>query len=89
MTQHRPFFVFDYFGTLKNKILISGWQNFKVAGKYIFGSSANTLYRYDIRTFRLDEWSLPAALQGSRSFNFSSARLYALTGDRLDVYSFK
>ena len=46
-------FVFDYFGTLKNNILIAGWQNFKVAGKYIFGSDNNKLYRYDISTFRL------------------------------------
>jgi len=37
-------FVFDYYGALKNNIMISRWQNFKVAGKYIFGSRADTLY---------------------------------------------
>ena len=81
-------FVFDYYGALKNKILISGWQNFKVAGKYIFGSSGNKLFRYDITTFRVDEWVLPTALHESTSFNFSATRLYALKKDRIEIYSF-
>lgn len=81
-------FVFDYYGALKNKILISGWQNFKVAGKYIFGSNAGKLYRYDIKTFRVDEWNMPAALAQSQSFNFSSSRLYALKNGMIGIYSF-
>src|SRR5260221_303824 len=49
-------YVFDYFGALKNNIMISRWQNLKVAGKYIFGSRGDTLYRYEIKSFRFDEW---------------------------------
>jgi hypothetical protein len=82
-------FVFDYYGTLKNKILIRGWDNFKVTGKYIFGSTGNTLYRYDIRTFQTDEWDLPEELTKSRSFNFTASRLYALKKDVIEIYSFR
>jgi hypothetical protein len=82
-------YVFDYFGTLNSKILISRWQNFKVAGKYIFGSLGNTLYRYEIKTFRYDEWTLPEQLSGSRAFSFSMSRLYALKQDNLEIYSFR
>lgn len=82
-------FVFDYYGALKNKILIAGWHNFKVAGKYIFGSANNKLFRYDIKTFRVDEWAMPDELYRSPSFNFSSSRLYALKKDRIDIYSFR
>ncbi len=85
----KAIYVFDYYGTLKNKILISGWQNFKVAGRYIYGSKDTTLYRYDIRTFRMDEWPLPQDLYKSNSFNFSSTRLYALKNGQLDIYSFE
>jgi len=74
-------YVFDYFGALKNAILIQGWKNFKVAGNYIFGSQADTLYRYDIRTFRVDGWMMPYEIRYAQSFNFSSARLYALQKD--------
>jgi len=82
-------FVFDYYGALKNKILITGWQNFKVAGKFIFGSKDNKLFRYDIRSFRVDEWVMPQALYGSRSFNFSGTRLYALKENTIEIYSFQ
>jgi hypothetical protein len=79
-------YVFDYYGTLKNNIMISHWNNFKVVGKYIFGSRADTLYRYEISTFQYDEWKLPEALRNSHSFNFSSTRLYSLGKDGISVY---
>ncbi len=71
-------YVFDYFGVLKNNIMIDHWQNFKVAGKYIFGSRSDTLFRYEISTFRLDEWKMPEAILKSSAFNFSNTWLYAL-----------
>ena len=74
-------YVFDYFGALKNNIMIDHWQNFKVVGKYIFGSRSDTLFRYEISTFRLDEWKMPEAIYKSNAFNFSSTRLYALRKD--------
>lgn len=74
-------FVFDYFGMFKNGILISQWQNFKVTGKYIFGTKADSIYRYDINSTRFEEWQLPSAIQNSISFNFTYSRLYALKAD--------
>jgi len=82
-------YVFDYFGALKHKILISRWQNFKVSGNYIFGTVVDTLYRYEIKNFRYDEWPVPAQLSESRSFSFSSTRLYALKKDGLEIFSFR
>jgi hypothetical protein len=81
-------YAFDYYGALKNKILISHWRNFKVAGKYIFGSGANTLYRYDIKTFRVDEWKLPEEIFQAKAFNFTATRLYALRKDSIEVFNF-
>ncbi len=81
-------YAFDYYGALKNKILISHWQNFKVTGHYIFGSDAATLYRYDIKTFRVDEWKLPSELFQAAAFNFTATRLYALRKDRVDIFNF-
>lgn len=82
-------FVFDYYGALKNKILITGWQNFKVTGKFIFGSKSNQLFRYNIRTFWYDEWKMPAELFNTLAFNFSSTRLYALKKDSIEIYSIR
>jgi hypothetical protein len=85
----QPVFVFDYYGALKNKILISHWHNFKVAGKYIYGSAGNIFYRYEIKTFRLDEWAMPSELTGAKAFNFTTTRLYALRKDAVDIFNFR
>lgn len=88
-------YVFDYFGALKNNIMIQRWQNLKLAGKYIFGSKPDTLFRYEISSFRYDEWPMPEPIRKSKSFNFSSSRLYALQANCKDkescilVYSFR
>lgn len=82
-------YVFDYYGGLKNNILIQYWRNFKVTGKYIFGSKADTLYRYEISNFQYDEWKLPLQLSGSTSFNFTSTRLYALKNNVIEIYSIR
>jgi hypothetical protein len=81
-------YAFDYYGALKNKILISHWDNFKVAGRYIYGSGGNTLYRYNIKTFRTEEWRLPEEILHAKAFNFTSSRLYALRKDRIDIFNF-
>ncbi len=82
-------YVFDYYGTHRNNIMISRWQNFKVADKYIFGSRNDTLYRYEISTFQYDEWKMPEQIYQSRAFNFTSSRLYALKAERIDIYSLR
>lgn len=82
-------YVFDYYGALKNNIMILRWNNFKVAGKYIFGSRADTLYRYEISTFQYDEWKMPEQIFRSKAFNFSSSRLYALKHDGIEIYSIR
>lgn len=82
-------YVFDYFGALKNNILIQQWQNLKVTGHYIYGSRADTLYRYDINTFRYDEWKLPPQLLNSKAFTFTATRLYALKQDGVEVYNIR
>jgi hypothetical protein len=82
-------FVFDYYGALKNQIQIKGWHNFKVAGKYIFGSANGKLFRYELGTLQLNEWKMPSEISNSISFNFTSTRLYALKKDRIEIYSFQ
>jgi hypothetical protein len=82
-------YVFDYFGSLKNNIMISRWNNFKVAGKYIFGSKSDTLYRYEISAFQYDEWKMPEQIFHSKAFNFTASRLYALKNNEIEIYTIR
>jgi hypothetical protein len=81
-------YAFDYYGALKNKIQISRWQNFKITGRYIFGSGNGRLFRYNIKTFLLDDWKLPVEISSAQAFNFTTSRLYALRKDRIDIFDF-
>ncbi len=82
-------YVFDYYGALKNSILITGWNTLKVVGKYIFGSKGDTLFRYSITDFNYEEWKLPADVAGSRAFDFSNDRFYALRNEGIYMYEIK
>lgn len=83
------FFVFDYYGALKNKILITKWQHVKIVGKYIFGTDDDFIYRYNITTFRYDKWPVPAAIRGARKVYFTANRLYVLNDNGIHVYGFR
>ena len=80
-------YVFDYFGTLKNKIPITGWNNLKVAGHFIYGTTGNMLHRYSPRTLRTESWQMPQPLHNSRLVHFSANRVYALKENGIEIYS--
>jgi len=84
-------YVFDYFGNLKNGILIQDWQEWQVDGGYIYGRQADTLYRYEIKSTYYDAWTLPDELKPAQRLLIRGKRLYALfreaSIDRLRLYS--
>lgn len=82
-------YVFDYYGAFKNNILIQHWNNFRVAGKYIYGSRSDSLFRYEISSYLVDEWKMPVAILNSSSFQFSGNRLYALKENEIKIYDLK
>ena len=84
-------YVFDYFGNLKNGIQIYDWSDWQVDGGFMYGTKADTLYRYEIKSTFYDEWTLPLELRGASQYLIRGEKLYALfregTGDRIRVYS--
>ena len=82
-------YVFDYYGTYKNKINITSWQQLSISGKFINGAANGKLYRYNTSTAKLDEWVIPAALQNCRQLLFKDDKLYALGTEGLEIYSCK
>jgi hypothetical protein len=79
--------VFDYFGTLKNKIAFLGWQDFQLVGKYIVGRKGTLLERYQLSTLLLEEKRLPQILQSAMKVRIAVDHLYCLKNGRLFIYS--
>ena len=81
--------VFDYYGALKRKIPLMGLNNFKVAGKYLFGIRNDSLIRYQQDIFHSKEMILPPNLRQAKSIKFTASKLYALKNDGLEIYLLK
>lgn len=79
--------VFDYFGTLKNKIPFTGWKDFQVIGKYVVGRKGDMLERYQLSTLLLQERSLPVILKDVVKVRIAIDRLYCLRGGYLYIYA--
>lgn len=85
----RGVYVFDYYGTLKNIFSLTGYDNFKVVGKYIFGTKKDSLSRFNTTTFLTREVKLPPAFQNADGIYFTSNRAYALKKDELSIYQLR
>lgn len=83
----RGLLVFDYFGTLKNKLAFTGWQDFQLAGKYIVGRKGVLLERYQLSTLNLEEIQLPGILQNTIKMRIAGDRLFCLRRDGLYIYT--
>jgi hypothetical protein len=82
----KGFFVFDYYGSLKNRIPITGWSNVKVAGKYIFGLSGNKLQQYELTTFALREQDLPNHFIPYDYINITADKIYTLNKNAISIF---
>lgn len=79
--------VFDYFGTLKNKLPFTGWQDFQLAGKYMIGRKGEVLERYQLSTLLVEEKILPGILKNAAKIRIAIDRLYCLRHGALYIYS--
>jgi hypothetical protein len=79
--------VFDYFGTLKNKIAFLGWQDFQLVGKYIVGRKGTLLERYQLSSLLLEERRLPEILRSVVKVRIAIDHLYCLKNGYLYIYS--
>lgn len=79
--------VFDYFGTLRNKLAFTGWQDFQLAGKYMIGRKGILLERYQLSTLLIEEKKLPGILNNTDKIRIALDRLYCLRKGWLYVYS--
>lgn len=85
--QEHGLYIFDYYGSFKNKFSYLNWNNFTVVGKTIYGFDADNMY--EIRISFPDEkiYALPAPIRFSDWIQMSNAKLYGLKSGILWIYS--
>lgn len=79
--------IFDYYGALKNKVALTGWQDLQVIGKVIYGRKNNLFESYEPGTLMLRERRLPSLLNGVQKTKISLNYLYCLKDGVIHMYA--
>ena len=86
---HKGVYVFDYYGSFKNRLPFRNWKNITVIEKYLFGFDDSSLYRYGLGSLDLKQYPLPPDFKNYTSLQVSSGKIYFLKDNNLQVYLLK
>lgn len=82
-------YVFDYYGSFRKRIPLTGWKDFTVFQNIILGRDETNLYRYDMQTMSLKTFAVPPEMHTAIKIKITPDELYVLQNDRLDIYLIK
>ena len=85
----RGFYIFDYYGSFKNKLSFTGWENVDAAGKNVFGFKGKKFLSYEQGTLTLKEYTLPKFFGHYNAIKAMNANIYLLKDDGIDIYRIK
>lgn len=85
----KGFYVFDYYGTFKNRLPFINWSNVEVSGKIMYGFSNGMLFSYELNSLQLKEYKLPAFFGKYISIKAMNRKIYLLKEEGIDVYEIR
>lgn len=80
-------YVFDYYGSFKNKLTFLQWKDIEIAGKYIYGFDDSNFYKYNLGSLNLQKFAFPGYLRDNASLKIVNNALYVLKNNRLQMYN--
>jgi hypothetical protein len=81
-------YVFDYYGGFQNRIPFTGWTDFEVINKALFGRDKNYLYRYDMGSLQLQQIPSPSFINNAQKVIVFPGNVYVLKDGVFMVYSY-
>ena len=82
----KGFYVFDYYGSLKNRLPFLNWSSVAVSEKNMYGFSNNKLYSYELNSLTLKEYRLPPSFGTYSAIKAINRKVYLLKDDGLYIY---
>ena len=80
-------YIFDYYGSFKNKIPFLNWKEIAVIEKNLYGFDDTYLYSYSLGSLSVKKYALPAAFKYYTSLKVGTNKIYFLKDTNLQVYS--
>ncbi len=85
----RGFYIFDYYGSLKNNLPFLHWQHIAVAGNRLMGFAGDTLYSYELNSLNLKTYKLPDFFSGYEDIKAINGNVFLLRKDGVEVYKIR
>jgi hypothetical protein len=82
-------YIFDYYGTLKQKLPILGWEDLQVFGNTIVGRKDGKLLRYTTGTLQLEERVLPDFLRDAENIKLTHQGIFVLDAEGIHLYAYE
>jgi hypothetical protein len=85
----KGFYIFDNYGSLKNKLPFLHWNNAEVTGNNLYGFTGSSLFQYQTGTLNLKEFSLPATFSNALQVKAVNGKVYVLHKNGLLQFNVK
>lgn len=86
---HRGLYIFDYYGTFKNRLPFTGWKSLAIIDKNIYGFDTDHYYKNTPPSPINVEMPLPVVLRNSDELRISNRKIYVLKKGKLYFYDLK
>ncbi len=85
----KGFYVFDYYGAIKNNLPFKEWTSVSVSKKMLYGFYDNKLQTYNTETLQQRIYPLSAEFQNAAGIRAMNGNVYLLTREGVVVYTVK
>jgi hypothetical protein len=85
--EKKGFYIFDYYGALKNTIPFLNWNDVAISGNKLMGFSENRLYSYQLNSLNLKTYQLPSFFSDYDAIKAVNGKVYLLKKDSVEIYS--
>lgn len=80
------FFIFDYYGSLKNNYPFLNWEHIAVTKNYLYGFQNKMLHTYTLNTFTTNSYSLKNIAENYKTIKAINGKLYILKENAVEIY---
>ena len=85
--EKKGFFIFDYYGGLKNTLPFVNWTDVAISGNKMMGFSENKLLSYQLNSLNLKTYELPSFFRDHEAVKAVNGKVYLLKKDGVEIYS--
>lgn len=82
----KGFYIFDYYGSYKNRLPLLNWTNVAVNNNTLYGTMDSVLYSYQLNSLQIKEYKLPSFFGNYTSIKAMNGKVYILNEAGVDIY---